>query len=75
MYLFAADEKIVHGCHVSKEAMDKGADGPKWSSKVAEAVGGKAGGKGATSLGQGTNPDKVDEAMEIARKYLEELNI
>ncbi|KAJ9625151.1 Alanine--tRNA ligase [Taxawa tesnikishii (nom. ined.)] len=75
VYLFAADEKIVHGCHVSKEAMDKGADGPKWSSKVAEAVGGKAGGKGATSLGQGTNPDKVDEAMEIARKYLEELNI
>ncbi|GAB7356725.1 hypothetical protein MBLNU459_g7427t1, partial [Dothideomycetes sp. NU459] len=57
------------------DAKAKGADASKWSNTVAGAVGGKAGGKGATSLGQGTQADKVDEAIEVARKYLEELGI
>ncbi|KAF7195253.1 Alanine--tRNA ligase [Pseudocercospora fuligena] len=69
------DGKVVHGCHVSSDAQGKGADAAKWSSEVAGLVGGKAGGKGATSLGQGTNPDKVDDAVEVARKYLEGLSI
>jgi len=67
--------KVVHGCHVSADAQGKGADASKWSSEVASIVGGKAGGKGATSLGQGTNGDKVDEAVEVARKYLEGLSL
>ena len=78
MYLFAADQsegRVVHGCHVSEDAKAKGADANQWANSVAGAVGGKAGGKGATSLGQGTNADKVDEAVEIARKYLEDLKI
>ncbi|KAL1311623.1 hypothetical protein AAFC00_001734 [Neodothiora populina] len=76
IYLIAADdEKVAHGCHVSDDAKAKGADAVKWSSAVAGAVGGKAGGKGATSLGQGTQVDKVDDALELARKYLEDLGI
>lgn len=67
--------KVVHGCHVSAEAQGKGADAAKWSSDVAGIVGGKAGGKGATSLGQGVNGDKVDDAVEVARKYLEGLSL
>lgn len=39
------------------------------------AVGGKAGGKGKTSIGQGTNPDKLDEGVELATKYLEKFQI
>lgn len=71
----AADGKVVHGCHVSADAQGKGADANKWASSVAEVVGGKAGGKGATCLGQGTNGEKTDEGVEAARKYLEGLSL
>lgn len=55
--------------------MKAGADGPSWSAAVSEAVGGKAGGKGATSVGNGTNPDKADEGVEVARKWIEKFTI
>jgi alanyl-tRNA synthetase len=71
----AADGKVVHGCHVSADLQGKGADASKWANAVAEIVGGKAGGKGATSLGQGTNGDKADDGVEAARKYLESLSL
>ena len=58
-----------------QDAKSKGADASKWSNAVAGAVGGKAGGKGATSLGQGNQADKVDEALALATKYLEDLGI
>lgn len=67
--------KVVHGCHVSEGAKAKGADAGKWTSSVAEIVGGKAGGKGATSLGQGSKADQVDKALEVARSYLDGLTI
>ncbi|TKA48153.1 Alanine--tRNA ligase [Friedmanniomyces endolithicus] len=70
-----AEDKIVHGCFVSDEAQKKGLDAGKWASDVAGVVGGKAGGKGATSLGQGTQVEKVDEAVEVARKALAELGL
>ncbi len=69
------DGKVLHGCFVSDAAQKKGADAAKWSSEVAGVVGGKAGGKGATSLGQGTLPERVDDAVEVARKYLEGLKL
>ncbi|KAI5366429.1 Putative translation protein, beta-barrel domain superfamily [Septoria linicola] len=69
------DGKVVHGCHVSSDAQSKGADATKWSGEVAALVGGKAGGKGATSLGQGTDASKVGDAIEAARKYLESLSL
>ncbi|KAK1006301.1 Alanine--tRNA ligase [Friedmanniomyces endolithicus] len=70
-----AEDKIVHGCFVSDEAQKKGLDAGKWADDVAGVVGGKAGGKGATSLGQGTQVEKVDEAVEVARKALAELGL
>jgi len=79
VYLFAADAatdgKVVHGCYVSEEARGKGADAVKWSSEVAGVVGGKAGGKGATSLGQGTKVESVDEGVKVAMQYLEQLKL
>ena len=78
IYLIAADEsegKVVHGCHVSAEAKEKGADAPAWANEIAGVLGGKAGGKGATSLGQGTQPENVDQAVELATKYLEKLGL
>ncbi|KAK1813260.1 Alanine--tRNA ligase, partial [Friedmanniomyces endolithicus] len=70
-----AEDKIVHGCFVSDEAQKKGLDAGKWANDVAGVVGGKAGGKGATSLGQGTQVEKVEEAVEVARKALAELEL
>ncbi|GAB7363537.1 hypothetical protein MBLNU230_g3805t1 [Neophaeotheca triangularis] len=67
--------RVAHGCHVSADAQAKGADASKWANGVAGVVGGKAGGKGATSLGQGVDGSKADEAVEEARKYLEGLGL
>ncbi|KAI4163787.1 MAG: hypothetical protein LQ342_002560 [Letrouitia transgressa] len=78
VYLFAADEsdgRVVHGCHVSEEASKAGATAAEWASTVSSIVGGKAGGKGATSIGNGTEPSKVEEALDAAVKYLEKFKI
>ena len=71
----ASGGKVVHGCFVPDTMQKKGMDANKWASEVAEVVGGKAGGKGATCLGQGTKVDSVDEAVERARKWFEGLGI
>jgi alanyl-tRNA synthetase len=53
----------------------KGASAGAWSSAVSDVVGGKAGGKGNTSIGNGTHPEKLDEALEAATKYLEKFRL
>jgi len=53
----------------------KGASAADWANVVAGAVGGKAGGKGSTSIGSGTQPEKVDEALKLAQEYLEKFQI
>ena len=55
--------------------MSKGLVASEWAAQVAEAVGGKAGGKGATSVGSGTDVGKVEVGVEVAVKYLEKLKI
>jgi alanyl-tRNA synthetase len=47
----------------------------EWTEQVTGVVGGKAGGKGATSMGTGTDVNKVDEGVEVAVKYVEKLKI
>jgi len=54
-----------------KEASQAGLSASDWTGAVSAIVGGKAGGKGATCLGNGTKPEKVDEAVETATKFLE----
>ena len=49
---------------------DKGASASEWAAVVSDAVGGKAGGKGSPSIGNGVNPDKIDEAVALASDYL-----
>ncbi|KAL9110029.1 MAG: hypothetical protein Q9227_005368 [Pyrenula ochraceoflavens] len=78
VYVFASDKeqgKVVHGCHVSADAIKQGASASEWSSVVSNIVGGKAGGKAPISVGNGTEPDKVDEAVTAATDYLEKLKI
>lgn len=42
---------------------------------MADVVGGKAFGKGATSAGNGTRTDKVDDGVAVAQQWLEKLGI
>lgn len=50
-----------------------GATAADWATQVSQIVGGKAGGKGNTSQGIGSSPEKVEDAVEIARKFMENL--
>ena len=42
---------------------------------VSGVIGGKAGGKAPTAIGQGTEAKKLDEAMAEATKYLENFKL
>ncbi|KAJ5242344.1 uncharacterized protein N7469_000671 [Penicillium citrinum] len=78
VYVMAVDSeqtRVAHGCHVSKELGEQGASATEWAAVVSGVVGGKAGGKGPTSLGNGTNPDKVDEAVSLASEYLSKFKL
>ena len=57
---------------ISQDLSSKGVTAEQWSGAVSAIVGGKSGGKEPTRQGQGTNADKIDEAVETARKWLEE---
>jgi len=39
---------------------------------VSEVVGGRSGGKEPTRQGQGTQPEKIDDGVETATKWLDE---
>jgi alanyl-tRNA synthetase len=54
---------------------DQGASASDWAAVVSGAVGGKAGGKGPTSIGNGTNTDKVEEAISLAADYLNKFKL
>ncbi|KAK8181702.1 tRNA synthetases class II (A)-domain-containing protein [Phyllosticta capitalensis] len=78
VYLVAGDEKegkVAHGCYVGEHFESQGASAAEWAKAVSAIIGGKAGGKGKTAVGQGTNPEKVDDGVEEARKYLEKFKI
>ncbi|KAK8162731.1 tRNA synthetases class II (A)-domain-containing protein [Phyllosticta citrichinensis] len=78
VYLVAGDEKegkVAHGCFIGEHFESQGASAADWAKAVSTIIGGKAGGKGKTAVGQGTNPEKVDDGVEEARKYLEKFKI
>ena len=74
VYVISADGeagKVVHGNHVPPALKAKGLDARTWAAKVAEVLGGKAGGKDDSAQGVGTNIAKVDEALKVATDYYE----
>ena len=78
IYLIGVDGvagKVAHGCFVSPEHTSKGLVAGKWTEQVAGIVGGKAGGKGSTSVGTGNDVSRVQEGVEAAVKALEDLSI
>lgn len=46
-----------------------------WSSTVSKLVGGKAGGKAPTAIGNGTDTTKTEEALTAATEYLEKFKL
>ncbi|KAG5299284.1 alanyl-tRNA synthetase [Histoplasma capsulatum G186AR] len=74
VYMFAADKeagKVVHGCHVAQALSEQGATPNDWANTVSSIVGGRAGGKAPISIGNGTEAEKLDEAIKAATEYLE----
>jgi len=67
--------RVAHGCFVSQGHASNGLVANEWAAQVAKAVGGKAGGKGATSMGSGTETTKVDDGIDAARMYLQSLKM
>lgn len=57
---------------LTQDVAKTGASATGWATAVSSIVGGKAGGKGATSQGIGQDPTKVEEAIEVAEKFIEE---
>ncbi|KAM3077829.1 Alanine--tRNA ligase [Clarireedia jacksonii] len=75
VYLFggSVDEgAVVHGVYVGTEAASKGVTAEHWSAAVSEVVGGRSGGKEPTRTGQGTNPEKITDAVAVAEKWFAE---
>ncbi|KAI0410148.1 tRNA synthetases class II (A)-domain-containing protein [Xylaria palmicola] len=75
VYLFGGSQTegaVVHGLYVGTHLASKGVTAEKWAGAVTEVIGGRSGGKEPTRQGQGTNPDKIDEAVAVAEKWLAE---
>ncbi|KAI1496106.1 tRNA synthetases class II (A)-domain-containing protein [Biscogniauxia marginata] len=75
VYLFGGSKTegaVIHGVYVGTSLASQGVTAEKWAAAVTEVVGGKSGGKEPTRQGQGTNADKIDEAVAVAEKWLAE---
>ncbi|EPE24212.1 Class II aaRS and biotin synthetase [Glarea lozoyensis ATCC 20868] len=75
VYLFGgstAESTVVHGVYVGTEHASKGVTAESWAASVSEVVGGKSGGKEPTRTGQGTKPESIGDAVDLATKWLEE---
>jgi alanyl-tRNA synthetase len=68
--LVKESEKVAHGCIVSPEAAKAGVSSSDWAKSVSDVVKGKAGGKPPLAIGNGTETEKVDEAVKKATEYL-----
>ncbi|KAK7460033.1 tRNA synthetase class II [Colletotrichum acutatum] len=79
VYLFGGSKNegaVAHGVYVGTHLSSQGVTAEQWASQVSGVIGGKSGGKEPTRQGQGTNAEKLDEAVAEAEKWLKEkLNI
>ncbi|XP_058452622.1 alanine--tRNA ligase, cytoplasmic [Malaya genurostris] len=62
-------KKVFCLASVPKSAVEKGLKANEWISHIAPSLGGKGGGKPESAQASGTNYDKVDEILELARKF------
>jgi len=77
VYLGGVDEatgRVHHGCFVS-QSHEVDLVAQEWTTHVAKAVGGNAGGKESISLGSGDGVEEMDAGMKAAEDYVKGLNI
>ncbi|KAI1209753.1 tRNA synthetases class II (A)-domain-containing protein [Annulohypoxylon truncatum] len=75
VYVFGgsqAEGAVVHGVYVGTHFASQGVTAESWAQAVSQVVGGKSGGREPTRQGQGTNADKIEEAVAVAEKWLAE---
>lgn len=51
--------------------MSKGVQADQWVSSVSSVIGGRGGGKATTAQASGTKTDKLNDALRIARQYID----
>ncbi|KII92325.1 hypothetical protein PLICRDRAFT_37088 [Plicaturopsis crispa FD-325 SS-3] len=71
VYVFSVDHeggKVAHVNYVPPSLRPK-LDARTWASTVSDILSGKAGGKEDSVQGSGTNVERVDEALDAAKKY------
>ena len=66
----AGDDKVSLIAGMSKGAVDKGLKAGDLIREVAPIVGGKGGGRPDMAQGGGTDPEKMDEALNAARQWI-----
>ncbi|WWD21148.1 alanine-tRNA ligase [Kwoniella shandongensis] len=73
VYVFSADletGKVAHTNFLPKEVLErKVLDAKTWLGEVSKVLGGKGGGRDDSATGVGSEVDKIDEAIAIAKSY------
>lgn len=62
-------KKIFCLASVSKNAIDKGLKANEWIQQLSGVIGGKGGGKPESAQASGTNYEKADEVLQLAKKF------
>lgn len=65
----ADSKKIFCLASVSKSGIEKGLKANEWIQQLSGVMGGKGGGKAESAQASGTNYDRVDEVLELAKKF------
>jgi len=66
-------DKVLLVAGVSDDLIAQGAHAGQWIGEVAAVVGGSGGGKPAMAQAGGGNPDRIDDALELARQQISDL--
>ena len=65
----AADDKVTLVAGISHDLEAAGADAGKWIREAATIIGGSGGGKPSLAQAGGKHPERLEEALESARKF------
>lgn len=58
-----------------QDLSSQGASPNDWTGQISKIIGGRSGGKAPTSIGNGTDVSKVDDALEAATEYLKNFEL
>jgi len=73
MLASAGDDKVTLVAGVSSDLQEKGAHAGNWVRPVAQAMDGNGGGRPDMAQAGGKKPEKLDEALEVAKKTITEM--